>query len=459
MKKIFISISMMCLTVMTVVAQENRQIDDTLYTQQVFTEEQLLQEQKPSYLTNISEAANWGRNWFIELKGGASAFLGTPIGCGDLFDRLTPTIQFGIGKWFTPAIGGRVEFQGLTFKNAEFNEMDYRFVHADFMYNVTSGLRLNDRGLAQWDVIPYVGIGMIHNPDWSSTCVCPEPTSGSHPFAFAYGLQVRYRLSNRFHLLGEVSGITTTKNFDAIGTSSKFGDNMLTASLGLSFTIGKTGWKRVVDAKPYMDENKYLKDYICNLRDHNTRLKKQLAGDADIKSLYPKNNYSGLLSLRSRLAKGDTNGKNSGDDSSVASANDYSKGDSTINEGIRSDTVKIMKKKIGLGVPVYFFFKLNSVELVDKSQLVNLDEIARIAKEYDYDISISGAADSATGTEEINSNLSKKRAEYIAEELKKRGLAKERLHGYSYGGINRYQPIEVNRFTIVTLTNNTNLKK
>lgn len=448
--------SMMCLTVMTVVAQENLQIDDTLYTQQVFTEEQLLQEQKPSYLTNISEAANWGRNWFIELKGGASAFLGTPIGCGDVFDRLTPAVQIGVGKWFTPAIGGRVEFQGLTFKNAEFKEMDYRFVHADFMYNVTSGLGLNDYGLAQWDVIPFVGIGMIHNPDWSSSCVCPEPTSGSHPFAFAYGLQVRYRLSNRFHLLGEVSGITTAKNFDAIGTSSKFGDNMLTASLGLSLTIGKTGWKRVVDAKPYMDENKYLKDYIYNLRDHNTRLKKRLAGDAEIKSLYPKNNYSGLLSLRSRLAKGDSNGNNGNGDDTLASADSYSTNDSTRNDGIRSDTVKLMNNKIGLGVPVYFFFKLNSVELVDKSQLVNLDEIARIAKQNGYDISISGAADSATGTEEINSNLSKKRAEYIAEELEKRGLARGRLHGYSYGGINRYQPIEVNRFTIVTLKNITN---
>lgn len=456
MKKIFISMSMMCLTVMTVVAQENLQIDDTLYTQQVFTEEQLLQEQKPSYLTNISEAANWGRNWFIELKGGASAFLGTPIGCGDVFDRLTPAVQIGVGKWFTHAIGGRVEFQGLTFKNAEFKEMDYRFVHADFMYNVTSGLGLNDYGLAQWDVIPFVGIGMIHNPDWSSSCVCPEPTSGSHPFAFAYGLQVRYRLSNRFHLLGEVSGITTAKNFDAIGTSSKFGDNMLTASLGLSLTIGKTGWKRVVDAKPYMDENKYLKDYIYNLRDHNTRLKKRLAGDAEIKSLYPKNNYSGLLSLRSRLAKGDSNGNNGNGDDTLASADSYSTNDSTRNDGIRSDTVKLMNNKIGLGVPVYFFFKLNSVELVDKSQLVNLDEIARIAKQNGYDISISGAADSATGTEEINSNLSKKRAEYIAEELEKRGLARGRLHGYSYGGINRYQPIEVNRFTIVTLKNITN---
>ena len=111
----------------------------------------------PTYLKHVSEAANWGRNWFIEAKGGASAFLGTPIGCGDVFDRVTPVLQIGVGKWFTPAIGGRIGFQGLSFKNAEFQTMKYQFVHADFLYNVTSGIRQNESGIPLWDVIPFVG--------------------------------------------------------------------------------------------------------------------------------------------------------------------------------------------------------------------------------------------------------------------------------------------------------------
>ena len=170
MKKLFISMSMVCFSTMTVLAQDDNQISDTLYTQKVIQGEQILQDRKPSYLTNVNDAANWGSNWFFELKGGASAFLGTPIGCGDLFDRLTPSLQVGVGKWFTPASGGRVEFQGLTFKNADFQNIDYQFVHADFMYNVTSKLRTNENGLSHWDVIPYVGVGIIHNNDWSSSC-------------------------------------------------------------------------------------------------------------------------------------------------------------------------------------------------------------------------------------------------------------------------------------------------
>lgn len=114
----------MCLAAMTASAQTARQSSDSLYIQKSYSQEQMLIPVNPTYLKHVSEAANWGRNWFIEAKGGASAFLGTPIGCGDVFDRVTPLLQIGVGKWFTPAIGGRIGFQGLSFKNAEFHTMN-----------------------------------------------------------------------------------------------------------------------------------------------------------------------------------------------------------------------------------------------------------------------------------------------------------------------------------------------
>lgn len=238
---------MMCLVAMTASAQTARPSSDSLYIQKSYSQEQMLMPVNPTYLKHVSEAANWGRNWFIEAKGGASAFLGTPIGCGDVFDRVTPLLQIGVGKWFTPAIGGRIGFQGLSFKNAEFHTMKYQFVHADFLYNITSGIRQNESGIPLWDVIPFVGVGMIHNSDWINNCTCQGGSSGSHPFAFTYGVEARYRISDRVHLVGEVSGMLTARNFDGIGTSTKLGDNMISVSAGLSFTIGKTGWKRVVD--------------------------------------------------------------------------------------------------------------------------------------------------------------------------------------------------------------------
>ena len=180
----YLFLSAFCLSAMTVKANDVNTTSDSISKQVGVTSEYYLQTLKPTYLTNVSEAANWGRNWFIEVKGGASAFLGSPIGCGDVFDRVKPALQVGLGKWFTPAIGGRIGFQGLSFKNAEFKSMKYQFIHADFMYNLTSGIRCNENGIPLWDVIPYLGVGMIHNSDWSGSCTCSGGSSGSHPFAF-----------------------------------------------------------------------------------------------------------------------------------------------------------------------------------------------------------------------------------------------------------------------------------
>ena len=408
---------MMCLAAMTASAQTARQSSDSLYIQKSYSQEQMLMPVNPTYLKHVSEAANWGRNWFIEAKGGASAFLGTPIGCGDVFDRVTPVLQIGVGKWFTPAIGGRIGFQRLSFKNAEFHTMKYQFVHADFLYNITSGIRQNESGIPLWDVIPFVGVGMIHNSDWINNCTCQGGSSGSHPFAFTYGVEARYRISDRVHLVGEVSGMLTARNFDGIGTSTKFGDNMISVSAGLSFTIGKTGWKRVVDATPYIEQNLALQDYIAYMRDRNVHLEKRLAGNDDGKTVYPKNSYSGLNSLRARLSM-NGNGNH---------------------------------LKVSIGVPVYFFFKLNTDKLVDKSQLVNLDDIAKMAKQENLKIKISGAADSATGTQSGNQDLGKRRAKYIAKALIKRGVDKSQIKAYNLGGIDKYAANEANRFTTVVL--------
>jgi outer membrane protein OmpA-like peptidoglycan-associated protein len=412
---------MMCLAAMTASAQTARQSSDSLYIQKSYSQEQMLMPVNPTYLKNVSEAANWGRNWFIEAKGGASAFLGTPIGCGDVFDRVTPLLQIGVGKWFTPAIGGRIGFQGLSFKNAEFHTMKYQFVHADFLCNITSGIRQNESGIPLWDVIPFVGVGMIHNSDWINNCTCQGGSSGSHPFAFTYGVEARYRISDRVHLVGEVSGMLTARNFDGIGTSTKFGDNMISVSAGLSFTIGKTGWKRVVNATPYIEQNLALQDYIAYMRDRNAHLEKRLAGNDDGKTVYPKNSYSGLNSLRARLSM-------NGD--SLSSSD---------------------RLKVSIGVPVYFFFKLNSDKLVDKSQLVNLDDIAKMAKQENLKIKISGAADSATGTQSGNQDLGKRRAKFIAKALIKRGVDKSQIKAYNLGGIDKYAANEANRFTTVVL--------
>lgn len=477
------------LSAMSVKASDVTTTSDSIVKQVGVTSEYYLQTLKPTYLKNVSEAANWGKNWFIEIKGGASAFLGTPIGCGDVFDRLSPALQVGLGKWFTPAVGGRVAYQGLSFKNGEFKSMDYHFIHADFLYNLTSGINCNDIGLSRWDVIPYLGVGMIYNPDWSSACMCPGHASGSHPFAFSYGLECRYRLNNRMHLVAELSGMTTAKNFDAVGSSSKFGDNMLTLSAGLSFTLGKAGYKRIVDAKPYIAQNEWLLSYAESLGNNNRMLRKsnmenerilaeyqkilEMEGLLDLygnkfnnkdksKALFPRNDYSGLNSLRARL-------NNKGWD---GNPENMPKAMLKRGEGYDKETEKAMEAFYNgeldelqiayltamrdgtepIGAPVYFFFNIGTDHLTDTSQLLNIDELAKVAKTYNLKVKIIGAADSATGTDSINETLSSKRAAYIMRLMRDRGVASENIKTSHEGGIDDYSPVQANRNTCVVLS-------
>ena len=185
MKKKLLFMFTLCLATMTQASAQS--VDcDSIYEESVSGDAYQLTILQPTHIKNVSEAANWGYNWFIEVKGGASAFLGSPIGCGDVFDRMKPALQVGVGKWFTPAIGGRVEFQGFEFKNAEFNTMKYQFVHADFLYNVTSGIGQNEAGLSRWDVIPFLGVGIIRNSTAApGKCFCDGHVTGNHPFAFS----------------------------------------------------------------------------------------------------------------------------------------------------------------------------------------------------------------------------------------------------------------------------------
>ena len=479
----------LCLSAMSVKASDVTTTSDSIVKQVGVTSEYYLQTLKPTYLKNVSEAANWGKNWFIEIKGGASAFLGTPIGCGDVFDRLSPALQVGLGKWFTPAVGGRVAYQGLSFKNGEFNSTDYHFIHADFLYNLTSGINCNDIGLSRWDVIPYLGVGMIYNPDWSSACMCPGHASGSHPFAFTYGLECRYRLNDRMHLVAELSGMTTAKNFDAVGSSSKFGDNMLTLSAGLSFTLGKAGYKRIVDAKPYIAQNEWLLSYAESLGNNNRMLRKtnmenekilaeyqkilEMEGLLDLygnkfnnkdksKALFPRNDYSGLNSLRARL-------NNKGWD---GNPENMPKAMLKRGEGYDKETEKAMEAFYNreldelqiayltamrdgtepIGAPVYFFFNIGTDHLTDASQLLNIDELAKVAKTYNLKVKIIGAADSATGTDSINETLSSKRAAYIMRLMCDRGVASENIKTTHEGGIDDYSPVQANRNTCVVLS-------
>ena len=104
-----------------------------------------------------------------------------------------------------------------------------------------------------------------------------------------------------------------------------------------------------------------------------------------------------------------------------------------------------------VGSPILFFFQLGTTNLTDQSQLVNLDEIARVAKTYGLRIRVTGAADSQTGTTDINNRLGNDRADYIISQLKDRGISASLITKNNRGGIDLFNPGEANRHCKIEL--------
>ena len=70
---------------------------DTVQLESYTDVEQMLRPLEPTYRKGVFVTSPWNGNWFVSLQGGASAFIGKPIGCADLFDRVRPTVSASLG--------------------------------------------------------------------------------------------------------------------------------------------------------------------------------------------------------------------------------------------------------------------------------------------------------------------------------------------------------------------------
>jgi len=432
--------------------------------QELVINEQELAPLTPTYLDGANENGGWDANWFVTLQGGVSAFLGKPIGHGDLFDRFSPSLNVSVGKWFTPQIGGRLSYQGIKMKDWQLESRCYQSVHADFLYNVTSHFRNDIDALPRWDCLFYAGTGIIRN-------------SFTHhkPFAISYGIIGRYRLSPRLHLSAELGATDTFRDFDGKGAGDKFGDRLLHASLGMTVTLGKIGWRRIVDAKPYIYQNDMLSSYVEQLRERNGKLSRQheydMEAQAELKKILeiegllgkyrlmeddlannmeeyksiPRNDYSGLNSLRKRI-------RNKGWDGNPDNYKPTLKTEKETEDPMpATGEYSEDSRKVAIGSPIFFFFRIGSCEMTEKAQVININEMAKVVTKNDLWIEITGAADSQTGSEQTNDRLSAQRAGCIERMLRERGVPEDRITARHEGGINRYEPFTANRNTRVIL--------
>ena len=101
--------------------------------------------------------------------------------------------------------------------------------------------------------------------------------------------------------------------------------------------------------------------------------------------------------------------------------------------------------------PFSIFFNRDSYKLMSGRDLVNLREIANVAKANGYKLRLRGSCDSATATPAYNQTLSENRCRKIMMELMDMGIPESQIILVPMGGVKELDPTEYDRRVLIEL--------
>lgn len=355
MKKVIVISALLLITGMSVYAQE----DFSKSTKTTTT----IVENADKYKV---ETNRFWSNWFVTAGGGALIFFGDHNMQMKFGDRLSPALDIGFGKWFTPGIGVRFMYSGLTIKGATQNgshstgkvydasqwldeqKFDFMNIHGDVLLNASNLLcGYNEKRF--WSVTPYVGLG------WILTWETPRARN----FNASIGLINSFRLSSAFDLNLDVRGTATKDEFDGERGGRKE-EGLLSVTVGVTYKFPRRTWGRsTVKTITFSDEElRLMREQLKAMNDENNRLKDEL----------------------------------------VVTSNKVSE--------------RVVETNI-LSAPYLVTFQISRFALSNEAR-VNIGFQAKIMKENKNAVyTIIGYADKGTGTKEFNQFLSKSRAEAV----------------------------------------------
>ncbi len=349
------------------------------------------------------ETNRFGDNWFIGAGGGINVFWSEGLDAENL--KIAPSIDFNFGKWFTPAVGMRLGYQGINSqvwsdtptllgpaRDADsqmyLEKFGYMYVHGDFLWNMSDALG----GYKQtrfWNFVPYLHAGYFR------TYGLDNVEFSDNEIAAGAGLLHNLRLVERLDLIVDMRA--TVVNARVRGAS---GVAVLpTVTMGLAVDLG---WPSFVRTSTVLGEFEAISvDQIAALE--AAALALEIANE----SLQEDN---AMLKV--------SNGKLNKEVKNLKSK---------LSESAFSETEFF--DEMG---PAVVFFNIGKAVLDDK-EMMHMDFIANnILTKVDQDtkihITVAGTADGTTGTLKRNQYLSKARGEYVMNLLtKKYGISPDRI--------------------------------
>ena len=346
------------------------------------------------------ETNQFGDNWFIGVGGGINILLNE----GDVAEniKISPSIDANLGKWFTPAVGMRVGYQGVftqwmsdspsllgtsmdTDDNMYPQKMGYMYVHGDFLWNISNALG-GYKETRFWNFVPYVHTGYFRSYGMDNV------TYSNNELALGGGLLHNLRLADRIDLIIDMRATVVNGRINEQSGAAV----LPTVTAGLAVDLGWPNFIRtstIIDALAVAEAEKtaVLEAAIVALEVANASL------EADNESLAQKN---------TKLSK----------------------------------QVKALQNRPEFDVEAFFegmtpacvYFDIGKTTL-DKKQMQQLDFLAKnliATADQDTDIlvTVMGSADGNTGSQKRNQHLSEARAQYIFDILTTQyGISPDRL--------------------------------
>ena len=337
---------------------------------------------KGPYLTNKAFD-----NTFVGIGGGINTLIHK-----DNENKITFDPEIFAGKWFTPNVGGRIGYQGLRLKeeyDADFHHHYYpegsgtatgvqtlnhgfAYFHGDLMWNVCNQFGgYKDRF---FNLIPYAHCGYVRIYDPSKGFFSDAQ---DNEFAAGPGIMGTFRITEHLAAMLDVCDVIFSGRFHDYNEGSAV--NTVSASIGVMYKIGKTGW----DCGDNGASLAAVTDALAAAEAALAAARKDLA--AANQNLLDANAENDALKKRIKALEDE------------------------LNKEPEKDVVYI---KTALGVaPITLFYELDK-DALNVTELRHLDDYVTSILEQDADRTfvLTGSADKGTGSYKHNVDLAGRRA-------------------------------------------------
>ena len=348
-------------------------------------------------------------NWFVSAGAGPQVMFGDHDRQVDMKNRISPALDIAVGKWITPSIGIRLMYSGLYAKGATQNgvfstgeALKERPWHGYWLeYSKIDFMHLHAD--VMFDLVNMIGgykPGRIYNLSFYAGLGYAHTWNKPHKNSITASLG----LMNVFHVAKacdvnlDLRASAFQDDFDGAGGRRDF-DGLVSVTAGVSYKFGSIGWKtrREVVTRTVYDNGAVnnLRAQVAQLVAENEKLENDLKG--------------------------------------------------------KSVTHKAVEY-VGGKYIIYFPINVSSLNNADRAQLDMCANAIKGAPEGSK-FMITGYADKATGTPEVNEILSRSRAENVRACLvNEHGVDVNRLDVQWKGGVGNmfYDDPTLSRVVIIS---------